>query len=59
MAVYKLKNMGGTDFSDRYRKVIRHYKHIGYNLNAMQQSVCLVNNPIIFYNFCMPVDLMS
>ena len=35
-----------TDFSDQFRKIIMRYKRIGYNLNVMQQSACLVINPI-------------
>ena len=35
-----------TDFSDQFRKIIMRYKHIGYNLNVMHQSACLVINPI-------------
>ena len=40
------------------------YKRIGYNLNAMQQSACLVINPIKVYGYaalfnCMPVDRAS
>ena len=35
-----------TDFSDQLRKIIMRYKHIGYNLNVMRQSACLVINPI-------------
>ena len=35
-----------TDFSDQFRKFIMRYKRIGYNLNVMQQSACLVINPI-------------
>ena len=40
------------------------YKRIGYNLNVMQQSACLVINPITvdgfaaFFN-CTPVDRAS
>ena len=45
--VYKFKNIRGmTDFSDQFRKIIMRYKRIGYNLNVMRQSVCLVINPI-------------
>ena len=45
--VYKFKNIRGmTDFSDQFRKIIMHYKRIGYNLNVMRQSTCLVINPI-------------
>ena len=56
--------MGRTDFSDQFRKIIICHKHIGYNLNVMQQSACLVINPIIADNFaalfdCTLVDPVS
>ena len=35
-----------ADFSDQFRKVIMRYKRIGYNINVMRQSTCLVINPI-------------
>ena len=35
-----------TDFSDQFRKIIMRYKRIGYNLNVMRQSACLVINAI-------------
>ena len=45
--VYKFKKIKGmTDFSDQFRKIIMRYKRIGYNLNVMRQSACLVINPI-------------
>ena len=37
---------GMTDFSDQFRKIIMRYKRIGYNVNVMRQSACLVINPI-------------
>ena len=43
--------MASTGFSHQFRKVIIHHKHIGYNLNAMRQSACLVINPIMVDNF--------
>ena len=63
--VYKLKKIRGmTDFSDQFRKIIIRYKRIGYNLNLMQQSACLVINPITVDGFaalfnCTPVDRAS
>ena len=53
--------MGRTDFSDQFRKLIICHKRIGYNLNFMRQSICLVINPITSDNFaalfnCTPVD---
>ena len=44
---YKFKMIRGmTDCSDQFRKIIMRYKRIGYNLNVMRQSACLVINPI-------------
>ena len=49
--VYKFENIiGRTDFTDEFRIIIRH-KHIGYNLNVMRQSACLVINQITVGNF--------
>ena len=63
--VYKFKKIRGmTDFSDQFRKIIMRYKRIGYNLNVMRQSTCLVINPITVDNYaalfnCTPVDRAS
>ena len=35
-----------TDFSDQFSKIIMRYKRIGYNLNVIRQSACLVINTI-------------
>ena len=53
-----------TDFSYQFRKNIMRYKHIGFNLNVMRQSVCLVINPITVDGYaalinCTPVDRAS
>ena len=34
-----------------FRKIITRYKRIGYNLNVMRQSACLVFNPIMVDNY--------
>ena len=53
-----------TDFSDQFSKLIMRYKRIGYNLNVMRQSACLVINQITvdgyatFFNWT-PVDRAS
>ena len=60
--VCKLKNiMGRTDFPDQFRKIIIRHKRIGYDLNVMRQSACLMIHPIAVDNFaalfnCTPVD---
>ena len=43
-----------TDFSDQFRKIIMRHKRIGYNLNVMQQSACLV---IICFFIVISLDL--
>ena len=52
------------DFSDQFRKIIMRYKRIGYNLNVMRQSACLVINQITVDDYatlfnCTPVDRAS
>ena len=63
--VYKFKKIRGMiDFSDQFRKIIMRYKRIGYNLNVMRQSACLVINPITVDGYtalfnCTPMDRAS
>ena len=45
------KTMGRIDFSDQFRKLIISHKRIGYDLNAMRQSACLVINTITVDSF--------
>ena len=50
--VYKLKKIVGHNiFSARFIKIISNYKNIGYNINVLQQTACLVVNPITVGNF--------
>ena len=49
--VYKLKKISSSDFSARFVKIISHFKKIGYSINVLQQTACLVVNPIIVGNF--------
>ena len=49
---YKLKKIvGSNNFSAQFIKIISHYKKIGYNINVLQQTACLVVNPITVGNF--------
>ena len=63
--VYKLKKIvGSNNFSAHFIKIISHFKKIGYNINVLQQTACLVVNAITVGNFaflfnCMPVSLTS
>ena len=63
--VYKLKKIvGSNNFSAQFIKIISHYKKIGYNINVLQQTACLIVNPITVVNFaflfnCTPVGRTS
>ena len=63
--IYTFKKIvGRADFSDQFRKIIARYKRIGYNINIIRQSACLVLNPITVNNFaslfnCTPVGRAS
>ena len=63
--MYKLKQIVGyNNFSAQFIKIISHYENIGYNINVLQQTACLVVNPITVGNFaflfnCTPVGWTS
>ena len=44
--VYKFKRIvGEPNFSDQFIKIVKRYIRVGYNLDIMRQSACLVLNP--------------
>ena len=63
--MYKLKKIVGlNNFSAQFIKIISHYKMIGYNIYVVQQTACLVVNPITvgnfaFFFYCMPAGWTS
>ena len=63
--VYKFRKIVGSNkFSAQFIRIISHYKKIGYNIYALQQTACLVFNPITVGNFaflfnCTPVGRTS
>ena len=62
--VYKFKKLKGIKDFFQFRKIITRYRRIGYNLNVMRQSACLVFNPIMVDNFaaffnCTPMGRAS
>ena len=62
--VYKLKKIVAVIIFQRSSLNFSHYKKIGYNINVLQQAVCLVVNPITVDNFsflfnCTPVGWTS
>ena len=45
--VYRFRKIvGKSNFSEQFRKLINRYKRIGYSLDIMRQTACLVVNPI-------------
>ena len=38
-------------FSDQYKKINKHYKWVGYNMDIIRQSACLVVNPNTVYSY--------
>ena len=50
--VYKFKRIvGNPNFSDQFKKIVKRYMRVGYNLDIMRQSACLVLNPITVYSY--------
>ena len=43
--------VGKPDFSDQLKKIVKRYIRVGYNLDIMRQSACLVLNPITVYSY--------
>ena len=41
-----IRIFGKPKLSDQFKKIIKHYKIWGYNMDIMRQSACLVVNPI-------------
>ena len=58
------KIIGKNDFSYHFKKIIVRYKKIGYNIDVLRQTACLVVNPIKVNRFaylfkCMTVGRAS
>ena len=55
--VYRCRKIvGKSNFSEQFRKLINLYKRIGYSLDIMQQTACLVVNPIIVDCYASPFN---
>ena len=50
--VYKFRKIiGKNDFPYHFKKIIVRYKKIGYNIDVLRQTACLVVNPIKVNSF--------
>ena len=43
--------VGKPNFSDQFKKIIKRYKRVGYKMDIMRQSACLVVNQITVYSY--------
>ena len=54
---YKFRKIiGKTDFPYHFKKIIVRYKKIGYNIDLLPQTACLVVNPVMINNFAYLFD---
>ena len=50
--VYKFKRIvGKPNFSDQFKNIVKRHIRVRYSLDVMQQSACLVLNPIMVYSY--------
>ena len=50
--VYKFKRIvRKPNFRDQFKMIVKRYIRVGYNLDIMRQSACLVLNPITVYSY--------
>ena len=63
--VYEFKRIvGKPNFKDQFKKIIKRFIKVGYNLDFKRQSACLVLYPITDYSYsflfnCMTVGQVS
>ena len=49
--IVKYNIVGKPHFSDQFKKIVKRYIRVGYNLDIMPQSASLVLNPITVYSY--------
>ena len=55
--VYKFRKIiGRYDFPYHFKKILVRYKKIGYNIDVLRQTACLVVNPNKVINFAYLLD---
>ena len=55
--MYKIRKIiGKHDFPFPFKKIIVRYKKVGYNIDVLRQTVCLVVNPIKVNSFAYLFD---
>ena len=55
--VYKFRKIiGKNDFPNHFKTIIVRYKKVGYNVDVLRQTACLVVNPIKVNSFAYLFD---
>ena len=55
--VYKFsKNIGKNDFPYHFKKIIVRYKKVGYNIDVLRKTACLIVSPMKVNNFAYLYD---
>ena len=49
--VYKFRKIIGKNYFPYFKKIIVRYKKIGYNIDVLRQTACLVVNPVKVNSF--------
>ena len=50
--VYKFKKIiGNPNFSDLFKRIVNRFRSTGYTLDIMQQTACLVLNPVMIEGY--------
>ena len=58
--VYKFRKIiDKNDFPHHFKNRIVHYKKIGYNIDVLRQTACLVVNLIMVNSFAYPFNCMT
>ena len=58
--MYKFRKIiGKYDFHYHFKKIVVRYKRIGYTIDVLRQTTCLVVNPIKVNNFAYLFDCMT
>ena len=58
--VYKFRKIiGKNDFPYHFKKIIVRYKEIGYNIDVLRQTACLVVNPVKVNSFAYLFNCMT
>ena len=61
MAIWPLnkKKCWKAFFHDQFKKIIKHYKRVGYSMDIMRQYACLIINTITVYSYVFVLNCMT